>query len=94
MRNIVLYLSSEGIFGVQLALTCCLLRITGRSFSNIATIQGQLALVMARWNFCYLWWQLAIWSSWKPNVTETSPRTRKYRQMRLVGWFSNQQILH
>lgn len=57
----IIYPSLEGISGVQLALTCCLLRITRTSFSKIATIHGQLALVMIRWNFCYPWWQLAMW---------------------------------
>lgn len=47
-----MYPSSGGISGGQLALTCCLQRITRRSLSNIATIHVQLALVMTRWNFC------------------------------------------
>lgn len=78
---------------MKLALTRCLLRITRRSFSNITTIHGQLALFMIRWNFCYPWWQLAIWLFWKPYYIETGPCTSKYRKMPLGGWFTNQQIL-
>lgn len=76
----------KGIFGMQTALTCCLLHIPGIPVRKFPAVHRQLRLIMIRWKFCYSW-RHAIWLPEKSCSTEAVSCRNNDPRIQMVGRF-------